>query len=142
MFALTRRSALMLAVSTFATITAPSAFAADVKAVKVALDWTPNTNHIGLYVAQAKGYFKDSGLDVTILPYTDAAAGTLVSNQVADFGIDDIGAYSQRAAGADVKAVYAIVQAETGRLIGSAYRTDIKSPKDLDGLTYSGFGSA
>ena len=24
------------------------------------LDWTPNTNHTGLYVAQAKGYFEDS----------------------------------------------------------------------------------
>jgi ABC-type nitrate/sulfonate/bicarbonate transport system substrate-binding protein len=23
----------------------------------VALDWTPNTNHVGLYVAQAKGWF-------------------------------------------------------------------------------------
>ena len=26
------------------------------QAVKVALDWTPNTNHVGLYVAQAKGW--------------------------------------------------------------------------------------
>ncbi|NTG18509.1 ABC transporter substrate-binding protein [Agrobacterium rhizogenes] len=132
MLAITRRSTLVLAVSAFAAITASSAFATEAKTVKIALDWTPNTNHIGLYVAQAKGYFKDSGLDVTILPYTDAPAGTLVSNQVADFGIDDIGAYSQRAAGADVKSVYAIVQAETGRLIVSADRTDIKSPKDLD----------
>ena len=27
------------------------------------LDWTPNTNHTGLYVAQEKGYFEDEGLE-------------------------------------------------------------------------------
>ena len=31
------------------------------------LDWTPNTNHTGLYVAQEKGYFEDEGLDVEIV---------------------------------------------------------------------------
>ncbi|MCV3769080.1 ABC transporter substrate-binding protein [Rhizobium sp. TRM95796] len=87
--------------------------------VKIALDWTPNTDHIGLFVAEAKGYFKDAGLNVRILPYTDAGVASLVSNGAADFGIDDVGLYSQRAAGAD-----------------------IKTPKDLDGLTYGGFGSA
>jgi ABC-type nitrate/sulfonate/bicarbonate transport system substrate-binding protein len=25
--------------------------------VRIALDWTPNTNHIGLFVAQAEGYY-------------------------------------------------------------------------------------
>ena len=30
------------------------------------LDWTPNTNHTGLYVAQAKGYYEEAGLDVEI----------------------------------------------------------------------------
>ena len=31
------------------------------------LDWTPNTNHTGLYVAQAKGYYEEAGLDVEIV---------------------------------------------------------------------------
>jgi ABC-type nitrate/sulfonate/bicarbonate transport system substrate-binding protein len=30
-------------------------------------DWTPNTNHTGLYVALAKGWFKDAGLDVELV---------------------------------------------------------------------------
>ena len=30
--------------------------------LSVALDWTPNTNHVGLYVAQAKGWFDAAGL--------------------------------------------------------------------------------
>jgi len=38
----------------------------DMAAVTVALDWKPNTNHTGFYVARAKGYYADAGLDVTI----------------------------------------------------------------------------
>jgi ABC-type nitrate/sulfonate/bicarbonate transport system substrate-binding protein len=116
--------------------------AADAKKVTVALDWTPNTNHVGLFVAQKKGFFAEAGLDVTILPYTDTAAGTLVSTRRADFGIVGIGLYSQKAAGADLRAVYAIVQSETGRLIVDAKHSKATRPKDLDGLIYGGFGSA
>ncbi len=111
--------------------------------VTIALDWTPNTNHIGLYAAQAKGFYADAGLDVRILPYSDAAAGTLVANRVADFGIvSALALFTQRTAGADIVATYAISQTETGRIVFNADRTDISRPKDLDGLTYGGFGSA
>ena len=33
--------------------------------ITMVLDWTPNTNHTGLYVAKEKGYFKDVGLNVS-----------------------------------------------------------------------------
>jgi ABC-type nitrate/sulfonate/bicarbonate transport system substrate-binding protein len=112
------------------------------QAVTVALDWTPNTNHVGLYVAQAKGFYAETGLDVQILPYTDTSAGTLVANHVADFGVlGSIGLFTQRTAGADLVATYAISQTETGRLVFKGDRSDIQSPKNLDGLTYGGFGS-
>jgi ABC-type nitrate/sulfonate/bicarbonate transport system substrate-binding protein len=114
---------------------------ADDAKVSVALDWTPNTNHVGLYIAQAEGYFKQRGLDVTILPYADTSAGTLVSNGKADFGVVGSGFFAQHAAGADLRAVYAVVQHDTGRLVVEAKRKDIASPKDLDGKTYGGFGS-
>ena len=111
--------------------------------VTIALDWTPNTNHIGLYVAEAKGFYEEAGLAVEILPYTDTSAGTLVANQVADFGIlGSIGLFTQRTAGADLVATYALVQTETGRLVFKADRQDIQSPRDLDGKVYGGFGSA
>ncbi|MEQ8308689.1 MAG: ABC transporter substrate-binding protein [Hoeflea sp.] len=109
----------------------------------VALDWTPNTNHVGLYVAQAKGWFADAGLDVEILPYTDTSSGTLVATGVAEFGIlSAVGFHSQRSMGADMTAVMAVVQHETGRLVFNGEREDIQRPADLDGLTYAGFGSA
>ncbi len=54
--------------------------------VSVALDWTPNTNHTGIYVAQKLGYYKAAGIDVKILPYASTAPETLVSHGKADFG--------------------------------------------------------
>jgi ABC-type nitrate/sulfonate/bicarbonate transport system substrate-binding protein len=110
--------------------------------VTMALDWTPNTNHIGLYVARELGYYAEAGLEVEILPYTDTSAGALVANHVADFGIvGSISLMTQRTAGADLKAVYAVTQTETGRLVFNADRADIQRPRDLDSLTYGGFGS-
>jgi ABC-type nitrate/sulfonate/bicarbonate transport system substrate-binding protein len=139
---LTRRQTILAAMA--ATLAGRSAFAAAAPAkVRIALDWTPNTNHIGIYVAKSKGFYEAAGLDVEILPYADTSAGTLVSNGVAEFGIcGEIEIFMQRAAGGDVKMVYGIVQTETGRLIFKGGREDIKSPKDLDGKTYGGFGGA
>jgi ABC-type nitrate/sulfonate/bicarbonate transport system substrate-binding protein len=111
--------------------------------VSVALDWTPNTNHVGLYVAQSKGWFEDAGLDVDILPYTDTSSGVLVATGVAAFGIlSAVGFHSQRATGADMTVVMAVVQHETGRLVFNGERDDIQRPADLDGKIYAGFGSA
>ena len=140
MLLLTRRQTILAALAT--SLAGRTAFAQSAPAkVRIALDWTPNTNHIGIYVAKAKGFYAAAGLDVEILPFTDTSAGTLVSNGVADFGISsEIEAMTQRAGGGDVKMVYGVVQTETARLIYKAGRDDIKSPKDLDGKTYGGFG--
>ena len=32
-------------------------------ALKLALDWYPNANHLGLFIAQEKGYFRQENLD-------------------------------------------------------------------------------
>ena len=137
----TRRQALLLTLAAGLPLPA-RAFAAAQK-ITVALDWTVNTNHIGLFVARDRGFYRDAGLDVDILPYGDTASGTLVANRVADFGISGaLGLFTQKTAGADLKAVYAVVQSETGRVVFNADRAAIKSPKNLDGLTYGGFGSA
>lgn len=113
------------------------------ESLSVALDWTPNTNHVGLYVAQSMGWFEEAGLDVDILPYTDTSSGTLVATGVAEFGIlSAVGFHSQRATGADMTVVLAVVQHETGRLVFNGEREDIQRPADLDGMIYAGFGSA
>ena len=50
------------------------------------LSWAPDTNHIGVYVAKNKGYFKQAGLDVDIVAVAQAGAEQAVNNGVADFG--------------------------------------------------------
>lgn len=124
-------------------LTGMNAPAFSLETLSVALDWTPNTNHVGLYVAQSKGWFEDAGLEVDILPYTDTSSGTLVATGVAEFGIlSAVGFHSQRATGADSQVVMAVVQHETGRLVFNGEREDIQRPADLDGMIYAGFGSA
>lgn len=55
--------------------------------VTVVLDWTPNTNHTGLFVAKEKGYFEDAGLDVEIQQPPEDGATLMVSSGKAQFGI-------------------------------------------------------
>jgi ABC-type nitrate/sulfonate/bicarbonate transport system substrate-binding protein len=142
MTTISRRDALLLGLAAGTALAVPARAQARHEKVTVALDWTPNTNHVGLYVARDKGFYAEAGLEVEILPYADTASGTLVSNRVADFGVSGaLGFFTQRAAGADLKAVYAVVQTETGRLVFKADRADIQRPRDLDGKTYGGFGS-
>ena len=110
--------------------------------ITFALDWAPNTNHIGLYVAEAEGYFADAGLDVEILPYGSTPASQLVSAGEADFGIGgQSGVQMARTAGLDVVSVYRITQTDTGRLVVLGDRDDLTRPKDLDGRTFGGFGA-
>lgn len=110
--------------------------------VSVALSWTPNTDYTGLYVAQAKGYFADEALKVKVLPYGSTAPETLVSRGLADFGFSyQAGTAYAHAAGADVISVFAPDQKGTYAIGVRADRSDIASPKDLDGKIYAGFGT-
>ncbi|GAA1856516.1 ABC transporter substrate-binding protein [Pseudonocardia ailaonensis] len=110
--------------------------------IRVALDWTPNTNHTGLFVAQQEGWFRQAGLDVEFLPYNQTAPETLVGTGAADFGISfqDLFTYA-KGSGADITSVMAILQHWASEVAVKADRADITSPKDLDGKTYGGFGS-
>ena len=49
----------------------------DTEKITFCLDWTPNTNHTGLYVAQAKGYYEEAGLDVEIVQPPENGAALL-----------------------------------------------------------------
>jgi len=109
--------------------------------VSVQLDWTPNTNHIGIYVALAKGWYKDAGIKVEVLPYTDAGnADTIVANGNADFGVSfPPSVVFSRAAGLDLVSVAAVLQSSVTEL-AVLDSSDIKRPRDFDGRTYAGFG--
>ncbi|MGE3286685.1 MAG: ABC transporter substrate-binding protein [Pseudonocardia sp.] len=111
--------------------------------IRVALDWTPNTNHTGLFVAQQEGWFRDAGLDVEFLPYNNTSPDTLVGSGAADFGISFQDSFTfSKAAGADITSVMAILQTWATQIAVHADRADIVTPADLDGKVYGGFGAA
>ncbi|WP_159499044.1 ABC transporter substrate-binding protein [Microbacterium sp. 18062] len=119
-----------------------SASSDDLTTVRFALDWTPNTNHTGLYVAINKGYFEDAGIEVEVLPYNNSSPEVLIDAGQAEFGIGFQNASSVvMAAGADVQSVLAVEQSWTTAISVLADRDDIQSPADLDGLVYGGFGT-
>lgn len=110
--------------------------------MSLALDWTPNTNHTGIYVAQAKGWYRDQGIDLTLLPYSSSVIpDVLVSNGKADVGISSTESIlSDAAVGQPVVSIGAIAQHNTSELSALA-SSGIKRPRDLDGKTYGAFGA-
>ncbi|MCM1272812.1 MAG: ABC transporter substrate-binding protein [Clostridium sp.] len=103
------------------------------------LDWTPNTNHTGLYVAEKLGYFEDAGLKVDIIQPPESGATDLVASGNAQFGID-FQEYLAAAWGTDnplpVTAVAAILQHNTSGLVSLA-EEGIDSPEKLEGKRYA-----
>lgn len=111
--------------------------------VSIALDWTLNTNHIGLVVAQEKGFYEQAGLEVEILPYSDTASTALLAAGAVDFAyMTALGFMSAKAGEAPITALWVTMQREAGRLVYNSGNEAISRPADLEGKTYAGFGSA
>ena len=108
--------------------------------VRLALDWTPNTNHIGFYVAQQDGAYAAQAIALQVLPYASTSPEILVSSGAAECGIStQEGATFAIAAGAKERSVLAIL-AHTATEIAVRDDGSITRPKDLDGKLYAGFG--
>ena len=109
------------------------------KKITIVLDWTPNTNHTGLFVAKDKGYFNDCGLDVEIVQPPEGSTTALIGADKAEFGIsfqDTIAKSLSNNSPMPITAVCAILQHNTSGVI-SLKDKNIKSPKDLTGKKYS-----
>ena len=108
----------------------------DTVTVQLALDWYPNSNHIGLFVAQEQGYFEDEGLDVTM--YTPVDPSTVL--QTVGAGEDDFGISYQpelllaRAQGVPVVSVTGIAQHPLNSVM-TLESSGITRPRDLVGKT-------
>jgi ABC-type nitrate/sulfonate/bicarbonate transport system substrate-binding protein len=109
--------------------------------VSLALDYTPNTNHTGIYVAQQKGWYQQQGLDLNIIPYGQTSPEALVASGKADFAVS----YEEyvtlaHVSGQDLVSIAAIIQHNTS---GLAVRADsgITRPSQLAGKIYGSFGS-
>jgi ABC-type nitrate/sulfonate/bicarbonate transport system substrate-binding protein len=111
--------------------------------VKIALDWTPNVNYLGIYVAITKGYFAAEDVKAVVLPYANASAEQLIQAGQTDLGISyppDViinnanGTLHYRALGA-------LVTDNTTALAVLA-SSRYTRPAQLSGKIYGGFGIA
>ena len=108
--------------------------------VRVQLDWLPNTNHTGIYVAIAQGWYAEQGIAVEILPYSGVAGELLLDQDVADVAFtfpSYLPVY--RASGLDVVSIAAVLQHNPTEIAVLA-DGPIERPRDLDGHLYGGFG--
>lgn len=113
----------------------------DLKKVTLVLDWTPNTNHTGLYVAQDQGYFAEEGLDVEIIMPGETGADQLVASGKAEFGVSYQESITQaRIQEVPIVSIAAVIQHNTSGF-ASPVEKNIKTPKDFAGKSYGGWGS-
>ncbi len=108
----------------------------------LALDWTPNTNHTGIYVALAQSWYRAEGIDLKLLPYSaNVSPDVLVSTGKADVGVSSTeGIVADAAVGQPVVSIAAIIQHNTSALVTLA-SSGLTRPSDLDGKIYGGFGA-
>ena len=107
--------------------------------IKIVLDWVPNTNHTGLYVAKDLGYFKEEGLDVEIVQPPEGSTTALIGAGGSEFGIsfqDTLAKSFAKESPVPVTAVAAILQHNTSGII-SLKEKGIDSPKKLEGKKYA-----
>ena len=109
--------------------------------LRIALDWVPNTNHAGIYVAKARGLFEREGVRLRILPYSGANPEVLVAEGKADLGVSFAPSVAvTRAAGIPIKAVAAVIP-ENQEAIAVLASSRVRRPAELSGkTTYLGFG--
>lgn len=117
-----------------------STVAVDVRGVTLVLDWTPNTNHGGIYAAEAAGFYDEAGIDLEIIQPGESGALQAVATGNAEFGISVQEALvPAQTQGVPVVSIAAIVQHNTSSLL-SLDKSNIDGPADLIGHRYGGFG--
>lgn len=113
--------------------------------LSLALDWTPNINHIGFFAAKEKGFYKEAGVEVQITdPSTDnyqVTPAKKVELGQADFALcptESIISYRTKTTPFDLIAIAAVLQEDLSAIVVKS-DSEIKSPKDLDGKIYSSY---
>lgn len=111
----------------------------DVRKLTFVLDWTPNTNHTGLYVAREKGYFKDAGLEVEIVQPPENGAEVLAASGKAQFAMSFQDSLAPAFSGDNplpVTAVAGVIQHNTSGII-SRRGEGMDRPRGLEGKKYA-----
>ncbi len=120
---------------------AAGAAANDLETVRIALDWTPNTNHTGVFVAKALGFFAEEGLAVAVLEPTETASIPLVASGESEFGVSMQEYVTMaRAQGVPVVSIATLFQHNTSGFASPSDR-GIAGPAGFENRRYAGWGS-
>ena len=102
------------------------------------LDYTPNTNHTGIYVAQSQGFFAEEGLEVSIVQPAEDSAEAMIGTGQAQLGVSyqDYLANSFAGGNTNLVAVAAVIQHNTSGIM-SPKELGVTSAKGMEGLRYA-----
>ncbi len=113
--------------------------------IELALDWTPNTNHTGFYVALAEGYYDNRGLDVSIRSPAEDDYETTPAKQVATGEAtlaiapsESVISYQTHPDYPSLQAVAAVCQTDMSAIV-TLDDSGLSRPADLDGQTYASY---
>lgn len=137
-----RNGALSVLLALLTCLLAVSAAADEGKTVRLALQWFPQTQFAGYYMAKEKGIYAEYGLDVEIL-HGDADSDSLerVVSGKAEFGTTFLStAIEHRSKGAPLVNIGQIVQRSALMLVARK-ESGIKTVKDLDGARIGTWGN-
>ncbi len=115
--------------------------------IRIALDWTPNTIHAGLFLAQHKGFYKDAGIKAEFIsPEADnykLTPARRLSRRTVDFAIapsESVISYNTSRRPVAITSVASIMQRDTSAIV-TLKSSGITRPKQLDGRTYATYSA-
>jgi ABC-type nitrate/sulfonate/bicarbonate transport system substrate-binding protein len=113
--------------------------------LRLALDWTPNINHIGFFIAQDKGWYQQQGIELIIedpsqdnYKYTPAKKIELGKADLALCPLESIISYRTKSAPFDMRALASIWQHDLSAIVVKK-SSHISRPKQLDGKIYASY---
>ena len=133
--------ALILALTMLLTLTACGG--KEEETITFVLDWTPNTNHTGIYVALQKGWFEEAGLKVDVVQPPEGGSALLVASGKAQFAVTAQDSIAPALTGANampLTTVAAILQHNTSGIVSRAGE-GMDTPKGLEGHKYATWDS-
>jgi len=114
----------------------------ETRSATLMLNWTPNAQHAGIYVALANGWYEEAGIDLEIVEPATAGVDSVVGSGGAEFGISQAESIlPARAAGVPVVSIAAILPHNDSSFMALA-ASGIETPRDFEGKKYGGYGGA
>ncbi len=115
------------------------------KSLKIALDWTPNANHVGFYVAQQMGFYKNASIDLQIIhageDHYKITPAKKVELGLVDFALcplESVMSYQTKAIPFSLQAIATLFKEDLSAIVCKS-SSGIKSPKNLDGKSYASY---